>query len=550
MKNNNNKGLFIGIVIVAVFVFITIVGVVVKNVEDIATHGKSLDELYKGVKVEEAVPVKGQISFDNASLYDELPEINKYPLAVEGNGNINIEVFTSGEKAGKDYESWLIDVGNNFNKSNIKTADGRTVQVSVRSVASGLGGDYIISGKYVPDLWTPSNELFGEYAISQGANISLYNERLVGNTAGILISKDKNYKTLREVADAVAAGEINIGYTNPQSSATGMNLLMSLLYEYGKDDLFGDAAVEGFNNFQKNVPYVAYTTMQMRDSASNGSLDGMCMEYQTYTNERSLNSVYNFIPFGIRHDNPLYVSDTALKSKSEAIKLFNDFCMNSDSQNLATKYGFNNNEDYKTDLKFTGSEVFKGLEIYKKNKDTGKDIIAVFVADCSGSMDGDPILQLKESLSNGMNYINENNLVGLISYNSKVTIEVPIAKFDLNQKSYFQGAINMMTAGGTTSTYEAVVVALDMIRQAKVDNPNAKPLIFVLSDGQANGNYELNTIKGALETEGVPVYTIGYTSSADMKALQALSSINEAASVNADSEDIVYKIKSLFNSNL
>ena len=322
------------------------------------------------------------------------------------------------------------------------------------------------------------------------------------------------------------------------------------MYEYGKDNLFGDEAVTGFTNFQKNVPYVAYTTMQMRDSASNGSLDGMCMEYQTYINERSLNSVYNFIPFGIRHDNPLYVSNTSMNSKAEAIELFNNFCMNTENQNLATKYGFNNNEDYKTDLSFSGTEVYKGLEIYKKNKDTGKDIIAVFVADCSGSMDGDPIMQLKESLSNGMNYINENNLVGLISYNSKVTIEVPIAKFDLNQKAYFKGAINMMTAGGTTCTYEAVVVALDMIRKAKVDNPDAKTLIFVLSDGQANGNYELSYIRGALETEGVPVYTIGYTASADMKALQELSSVNEAASVNADSEDIVYKIKSLFNSNL
>ena len=548
--DKRNKGIFTGIVIVAVFVVITIIGIVVKTASNSLTNGKSLDELYKGVKIEEATPVKGQISFDNTTLYDELPEINKYPLAVEGYGDINLEIFTSGEKAGKDYEAWLIDVGNSFNKSNITTSDGRKVQISVRSVASGLGGDYIISGKYVPDMWTPSNELFGEYAISQGANITLYNKRLVGNTAGILISKDKNYKTLRDVADAVSNGEINIGYTNPQSSATGMNLLMSLLYEYGKDNLFGDEAVTGFTNFQKNVPYVAYTTMQMRDSASNGSLDGMCMEYQTYINERSLNSVYNFIPFGIRHDNPLYVSNTSMNNKAEAIELFNNFCMNTENQNLATKYGFNNNEDYKTDLSFSGSEVYKGLEIYKKNKDTGKDIIAVFVADCSGSMDGDPILQLKESLSNGMNYINENNLVGLISYASKVTIEVPIAKFDLNQKSYFQGAIDRMSAGGTTSTYEAVVVALDMIRKAKVDNPDAKTLIFVLSDGQANGKYELNYIKGALENEGVPVYTIGYTSSADMKALQALSSINEAASVNADSEDIVYKIKSLFNSNL
>lgn len=548
-----NTIIFAGIVIAVLIIFITLIGMVVKHTGDAikkAAAPKDLDQLLSKVEVTTATPTKGQISLGSNTLYDELPEINKYPLSVEGNGDIKLEIFTSGEKAGASYESWLIDVGNNFNKAGITTSDGKSVSISVRSVASGLAGDYLISGKYIPDMWTPSNELFGEYAMSQGANIKLYNPRLVGNTAGILITKGKGYKTVKDVADAVSKGEINIGYTNPQASATGMNLLMTILKEYDKDNMFSDTAIEGFTNFQKNIPYVAYTTMQMRDSASNGSLDGMCMEYQTYVNESNLNSTYDFIPFGIRHDNPLYVSNPSLNTKEEAIKLFNDYMMNSESQALATKYGFNANDDYKTDVKYSGAEVYKGLEIYKKNKDTGKDIIAVFVADCSGSMYGDPIIQLKESLSNGMNYINENNMVGLVSYNNDVTIEVPIAKFDLTQKAYFQGAINNMSANGGTSSYEAIVVALDMVRKAKADNPDAKTMVFLLSDGEANGNYSLKDINEAVKTENIPIYTIGYGSSADNNELQELSNINEAASIKADSDDVIYKIKSLFNSSL
>lgn len=552
-EQKRNTTIFAGIVIVVVILFVTIIGMIGKGAKkaiEKASAPKSLEELVEAVGVTTATPTKGQVELGNTTLYDELPEITKYPLAVEGNGDINLEIFTSGEKAGSDYEAWLIDVGNNFNKAGITTENGKTVSVSVRAVASGLGGDYLISGKYVPDMWSPSNELFGEYAISQGANITLYNKRLVGNTAGILVTKGKGYKSVKEVADAVSRGELNLGYTNPQASATGMNLLMTLLKEYGGNDLFGDAAVSGFTNFQKNIPYVAYTTMQMRDSASNGSLDGMCMEYQTYVNESNLNSTYDFIPFGIRHDNPLYVTNSSAASKGEAIKLFNDFMMSEESQTIATKYGFNKNDDYKSDMSFSGAEVYKGLEVYKKNKDTGKDIIAVFVADCSGSMDGDPMLQLKESLSNGMNYVNENNMVGLISYSHDVTIEVPINKFDLNQKAYFQGAINNMVAGGGTASYEAIVVAIDMVKKAKADNPDAKPMIFLLSDGAANGHYSLNTISEAVKGENIPIYTIGYGAEADTKELQALSNINEAASIKADSEDVIYKIKSLFNSSL
>ena len=278
----------------------------------------------------------------------------------------------------------------------------------------------------------------------------------------------------------------------------------------------------------------------------------MILEYQTYINEPNINKLYNFIPFGIRHDNPLYMVNEEYLSddEKEAVGIINDYLMNSDSQSIATKYGFNANDDYKSSAQFTGSEVNKALEMYKSNKDNGKDIIAVFVADCSGSMYGDPINQLKSSLSNGMQYINENNYVGLISYSDDVTIEVPIAKFDMNQKAYFQGGINGLTANGSTASYDAVVVAMNMIEEAKKSNPEAKAMIFLLSDGFQNVGYGLGAITPALEESKIPVYTISYTADADTDAMRKLSEVNEAATINADSEDIVYKIKSLFNSQM
>ena len=549
-KKKNGAVIFAGIAIVVVVIIVLMVGLFIKLLSG-ASH-KSTEQLLKKVDVVYATPEKGTITMDDTALYDELPEITKYPLAVEGRGDIDIEIFTSGEKAGDNYDSWLVDIAKKFNSSGATLSDGRSVTMSVRSVSSGLGGDYILSGKYLPDFWTPSNELFGEYVMSQGADIEEYEERLVGNTAGVLITKGSSYKTIKEIADAVSAGKINLGYTNPQTSATGMNLLMTILKEYGGNDLFSDEAINGFVNFQKNIPYVAYTTQQMRDSASNGSLDGMCMEYQTYINEKNLNSLYDFIPFGVRHDNPLYAVNYNGKTadEKEAMRLVADYCLSNEAQNHAKSKGFNYNDDYKSDYEFSGTEIYKALQTYKTNKDTGKNIIAVFVADCSGSMDGEPINQLKSSLSNGMKYINANNKIGLVSYSSDVTVEVPIAEFDLNQKSYFQGAINNLTAGGTTHSYEAIVVAMDMVEKARQEDPEAKVMIFLLSDGMANGDYDLDDIHYALEESKIPVYTISYTDEADTDALKKLSEVNEAAAINADSDDIVYKLKSLFNSEM
>lgn len=544
-----------GIVTVGVLMIIAmvavIIGVVVKRAGNISSGGggisgtkqdMTLDEMYNDLDVEQATPVKGTVTLDTPDLYDELPEIDKYPLSVEGSGDVDIEIFTSGEKAGKDNDSWLIDVASSFNSSEVKTSDGKTVSMSVRSVPSGTAADYIISGKYLPDLYTPSNTLFGEYAISNNGSLELYADRLVGNTAGILVKKDSGYTTADEVIKAVQDNKITMGYTNPQTSATGLNLLLTLLQ--GGDD--------NFTKFNANIPYVAYTTQQMRDSASNGTLDAMLSEYQAYINDNNLTSMYDFIAFGVRHDNPVYICNKSGKTAAEleGVKLVVDYCKSDEMQKIAAQKGFNANDDYTSAEEFSGAQVTQGLKTYKKTKDNGKDIIAVFVADCSGSMDGDPMNQLKNSLKNGAQYINDNNYVGLVSYSNSVTIEVPIAQFDLNQRSYFQGAVNNLIASGGTASYDAVVVAVKMITEAKAQHPDAKCMLFLLSDGYANNGYSMDEITSALRTSGIPVYTIGYGDDADTGELARLSGINEAASINADSDDIIYKIKSLFNSQL
>lgn len=549
--DKRTKGIVtVGVLMIIVMVAV-IIGVVVKRAGNISSGGggisgtkqdMTLDEMYNELDVEQATPVKGTVTLDTPDLYDELPEIDKYPLSVEGSGDVDIEIFTSGEKAGKDNDSWLIDVASSFNSSDVKTSDGKTVSISVRSVPSGTAADYIISGKYLPDLYTPSNTLFGEYAISNNGSLELYADRLVGNTAGILVKKDSGYTTADEVIKAVQDNKITMGYTNPQTSATGLNLLLTLL-RGGEDN---------FTKFNANIPYVAYTTQQMRDSASNGTLDAMLSEYQAYINDNNLTSMYDFIAFGVRHDNPVYICNKSGKTAAEleGVKLVVDYCKSDEMQRIAAQKGFNANDDYTSAEEFSGAQVTQGLKTYKKTKDNGKDIIAVFVADCSGSMDGDPMNQLKNSLTNGAQYINDNNYVGLVSYSNSVTIEVPIAQFDLNQRSYFQGAVNNLIASGGTASYDAVVVAVKMITEAKAQHPDAKCMLFLLSDGYANNGYSMDEITSALRTSGIPVYTIGYGDDADTGELARLSGINEAASINADSDDIIYKIKSLFNSQL
>lgn len=520
-----------------------------------------LDKKLKRIDVTNVTPRKAAVEITGNNLADELPDISKYPLSVEGRGQIDIEIFSSTEKSSAGTDGWLNEVAEKFNKER-NTINGQTASISVRPIASGAAVDYIVSGKYLPEAYSPSNVLWGEMIAAQNADITLECDRIAGNTAGVLINK-KAYQKLEAaygtvdigtIIEATIKSEISMGYTNPYASSTGINFLIAALQEFDSENILSDTAVEKFQQFQQNVPFVAYTTLQMREAADSGVLDAFVLEYQGYYNVPEIRD-YEFIPFGVRHDSPVYSIGHLNDDESELLHTFIDYCKSDESQKLAKKYGFNYKEEYKDNLASSvdGNAMISAQHLWKTEKDAGSPVMAVFIADVSGSMAGAPIANLQQSLINASQYINATNYVGLVSYSTNVSVNLPIAQFDLNQRSYFTGAVQDLSPGGNTATYDAVLVALDMLmsEKEKVEaetGQQVKPLLFVLSDGETNEGNTLSDIDDIVAGFEVPCYTIGYN--ANLSKLAELSSINEAASINADSDDVVYSLKSLFNAQM
>lgn len=511
----------------------------------------------KKIVVRNAPQVKSAVDLLNeSSLADELPVLKDEDLSVQGRADIVLEVFASPEKAGVGQNAWMVDVAKKFNKEGFKVGD-KTVAVSVRNVTSGLGVDYIVSGVRVPDLFSPSSEFWGEMCKANGAGLEQIDEGIAGNCAGIVISNEKYDQIVKEygsitvqtITDAVADGVLLFGYTTPNTSSTGLNFVMFSLYAADKKDPLSTTAIDKFTSFQANIPFVAQTTMQMQKAAGQGSLDAFVYESQVWENSPELHSKYKFVPFGVRHDNPVYVPSNLPDDTKQAAQMFIDYCKNEDSVKLATKYGFNSMNDYVPEIDhFDGATLIAAQKEWKENKDSGKTIVAVFVADVSGSMRGEPLNSLQSALINGMQYISSDYKIGLISYSGDVEIMCRIAEFDLNQQSLFKGAVESLRADGATATCDALLVAEQQLQLAIGDDENAEGIIFLLSDGDSNTGYGYNQVKDLIKTLGVPVYTIGYNGGADL--LEQLSDLNEAANIDAESDDVTYKIKNLFNSNM
>lgn len=551
MPNENNKQVILKIIGAAVVVFI----LVYAAITIIGPDEKSLDGVVKDINVNAVPHPMGHVDVSpdlKNSLSEDLPDISRYPPQVDSSTPSYIEIFSSTEKAGSGADGWLTEVARDFNDAGIMI-DGKQVSIRLRGIPSGEAADYIISGKYLPDAYTPSNELWGELIISRGVKAELVEERLAGNVAGVLLTKSKKDELVnkhgavntRTITDAVANKELAMGYTNPFASSTGLNFLISALYTFDSSNLLSDKAKAGFEGFQANIPVVAYTTLQMRESAKSGVLDGFVLEYQTYVNTPDI-GYYEFIPFGFRHDSPMYAIGDLSEEKMKILNEFVEFSQQEKYQILATEYGFNGFNEYQSETgPVSGDVIIQSQKLWKEKK---KPICAVFVADVSGSMMGEPLNNLKDSLLKGQYYIGEDNMIGLASYSNDVNIDLPISRFDLNQRALFVGAVNDLQACGSTATFDAIAVAMKMIEDQRDADPDLRPVIFVLSDGETNKGHSLNDIKDIVEDLGIPIYTIGYN--ADLPALQAISSINEAASINADTDDVVYRLGNLFNAEM
>ena len=514
---------------------------------------------------ENLVQRRAQIQLAGAQdITQMLPDIERFPLMNQpqaAGNDVVVEIFASTEKSGAGTDGWMVEVAEAFNAANQRLKSGQRAFVTIRKIASGTAYEFIASRKYLPDAFSPSSNLWGQMAAAHNVNMTPIREKLLGNIAGIVMKKTvadqmkAAYGSLdvKNLIDAVVQGKLAMGYTDPFASSTGLNFLFTVLATFagGNEQMMLDpSVVSAFENFQKGVPFVSQTTLQMRDSVEKGgALDAFVMEYQTFSKTQILQAGYEFVPFGVRHDNPLYGVGELRAEKLEALQMFAAFAEQAKFQASAANYGFNPALDYASAFPApSGAMLIQAQKLWKQKKDAGRPISAVFLCDVSGSMDGSRLNALKKSLLGGSEFIAQENSIGIVLFSNQVSVVLPIEKFTLAHKASFHAAVEDMTAGGQTAMYSGIVVSLSLLLDEKQKNPNAKTTLFVLTDGETNAGLELKDVRPVIQALGIPIYTIGYE--ANLPVLQELSSIVEAASMNADEGEVQYKIGSLLNAQM
>ncbi len=492
-----------------------------------------------------------------ADLAATLPPIETFELSVQApGGTTGVEIFASTEKSGDGTDGWINEAATAFNEANITLASGERAGVTIREIASGTGYQFIASGSYLPDAFSPSNQLWVEMA-AEFQPMSEIDASMVSNTAGIVMKTETadeveaayGATTPETLVDAVIAGDLVMGYTDPFASSTGLNFLVTVLDAIADGDqarITSPDVASVFEQFQRQVPFVALTTLQMRDSVESdtGTLDTFVMEYQTFINTDSLQSGYVFIPFGVRHDNPLSAVGDIGPSATETLQLFAQFA-ESDFADLGREYGFDP-PDYTAAVDTpAGATLIEAQAIWKDKKDGGRPVSTVFVVDVSGSMAGTRIDALQLAMLSAREFIKPETRVGIVEFDDRASLRLPIAEFDLNQQGGYTAVAEDLSPGGGTAMYDGIVLGQSMLEAEVAANPEVKPLLVVLTDGQTTDGLEYGSVDNTIAGLRIPVYTVGFE--ADLDELGRLSTLVEAASINADQDDVEFKIAALFN---
>lgn len=504
---------------------------------------------------------RANIQLTKTNLLALLPDLKEYPLNVEAKDSADteaVEIFTSSEKAGNGHDGLYIEMANQFNQQQKTIANGKKAAVAIRKIDSGLGAQFILTRQYVPEGYSPSNELMGNMVNSNGTNLSLIAKTTAPNTAGIIVKKAKldlittdGKLDIAKLLTNVSNGSFAMGYTNPYQSATGLNFLLTILDAFAKGDqnqMLSPDVASAFEAFQQGVPFVAQNTLQMRDAAlGSGVLDAFVGEYQSWLNMTGMDE-YQFIAFGVRHDSPLYATTEADASEQEVLKLFARYIESQKAQ--LDKYGFGKDLNYKDAYKLPdGAIISQAQKLWKQKKSGGKPIAAVFVADISGSMeDNNRIKNLRKALIESSDLISTNNAIGLVTYSSSVNVDVPIRPFTVQQKSQFIGAVDRLVTGGQTATYSATLVAANLLNEFKKTNPDYKTVIFVLSDGDTNTGIDFNTTQQLMTALGMTIHTVAYDLKSD--ALKQMASWSEGAYIESTSDSASYRIGNLLNAEM
>ena len=173
--------------------------------------------------------------------------------------------------------------------------------------------------------------------------------------------------------------------------------------------------------------------------------------------------------------------------------------------------------------------VLLSLNVNETSQNTRTPLDIVWVLDTSGSMFGEKITLLKDTLRYLITFLTENDRVSIVSFDSSARRLIPLQKVSKANERLFHSIIDNLDAGGLTYIEKGLSEALKVLRERKEKDRISS--VFVLSDGLDNDPNAEQAIKNLFskynDIEGCSVHTFGYGYDHDPNLMSKIASFRD-----------------------
>ena len=494
-----------------------------------------------------------------------------------------------------------------FNSRHVKV-NGKPIFVDARNVSSGDAETKIANGRLKPTAWSPASSLWGRLLNYQAdqAYVARDNPSLA-RTPLVIAMWEPLARVLGWPRKPVGFGEVlklatsrggwadyghpeygrfKLGHTNPDFSTSGLDAVAAEYYAAtGKREGLtpkdvADAAVrDRIKKIEQSIVHYGDTTLFFEDQLkAHGPAyaSAVAMEEATLIdfnkNHRGTKLVGIYPREGTFYsDNPFLIlhAPWVTPDQATAAKKLQDFLVANITPQTALQAGFRPGDpskplgapidaahgadpkEPKTVLSLPEPRVLAGIKQAWRADRKAANVMLVF--DTSGSMgDENKIDQAKQGLRLFFRELSPRDRVGLLSFNSRVFPEAPIAPVATNL-GLLKRRVNGLLPDGDTAVFDATAQGYDAVRSLHDDSRiNA---VVVLTDGQDNESHVsvgrlISQLSAQSQSEDsvVRVFTIAYGSGADKDTLARIAKAAGGEEFAGDPAQIeaVYKTISSF----
>ena len=176
-------------------------------------------------------------------------------------------------------------------------------------------------------------------------------------------------------------------------------------------------------------------------------------------------------------------------------------------------------------------------------RDKGNNVTILIAVDASKSMRGAPIDSVKSAMKNFIMQVKEEDQIAIISFHDDVET---IVDFTSSKDTLINNIDSVEATGSITEMYYGIVSGLKMLNET--EGLNETKILIVLSDGKDEGTaYSDDDCIEMANSLGIPIYSIGFHSSAERTYLRVLERISDKTNAHYNDAPTADELKATYN---